>query len=174
MAVRLSLTLRHPLLPTSYPIPVRATQFRRFAVQNCVSDSDDSRKVLTFHSLSSTFTSRVVHIACREIYLFSVIIRCWCVVMLGFKLRPQTSFMFMCMWFVCVYFLSIELYVAIIVLRVVIWRLSSNFTSGWSCCLCNVVVLCVWIQIMASSFFMYLWFVCVYVLPIEQYAAIIV
>lgn len=44
MAVRLSLTLRHPLLPTSYPIPVRATQFRRFAVQNCVSDSDDSRK----------------------------------------------------------------------------------------------------------------------------------
>lgn len=90
MAVRLSLTLRHPLLPTSYPIPVRATQFRRFAVQNCVSDSDDSRKVLSFHSLSTTSSSRLVHIACREIPIFheSAMLEC-CV--FGLKLRPQTS-----------------------------------------------------------------------------------
>ncbi|KAG6587463.1 Motile sperm domain-containing protein 2 [Cucurbita argyrosperma subsp. argyrosperma] len=46
MAARLSLTLRHPFLPASYPIPARATQFRRLAVQNCVSDSYDSRKLV--------------------------------------------------------------------------------------------------------------------------------
>ncbi|KAG7023118.1 SPAC3H8.02, partial [Cucurbita argyrosperma subsp. argyrosperma] len=46
MAVRLSLTPRYPLLPTTYPIPPRATQFRRFAVQNSVSGSDESRKLV--------------------------------------------------------------------------------------------------------------------------------